>query len=258
MSRKWTVEELEYLEDHWGTLSAEAIGKKLGRTKLGIQTKAQRLNLGAFTLAGDYITLYALIPAIYGENARMCGHTTKLWIEKGLNVKRKKVINTYVKCVKISDFWEFAEKNQSLLDFSNFEENNIGLEPEWVKNKRKADIEERRLLINTPWTDAEDEKLKRMLAADKTLLDAQKELRRTAAAIIFRAKEKGFEGKFRREQSRWTEEEMQMIKSMILRSYGYAVISHRINRSEKSIRGAVAKMTGTEHIDRARERLKNG
>ena len=55
------------------------------------------------------------------------------------------------------DFWKWAEQNQNFLDFSNFEENVLGVEPDWAKRKRKNDIFVKSLIITTPWTNRKEE-----------------------------------------------------------------------------------------------------
>ena len=39
----------------------------------------------------------------------------------------------------MEEWWEWAEKNRDLLDFSIFEEKILGEEPAWAKEKRKHD-----------------------------------------------------------------------------------------------------------------------
>ena len=60
--------------------------------------------------------------------------------------------------------WEWAEANQSFLDFSKFERYALGPEPNWVADKRKRDIKRSMHYLKTPWTPLEDSQLKKYLS----------------------------------------------------------------------------------------------
>lgn len=77
-----------------------------------------------------------------------------------------------------------TDRNKDFLDFSNFEKNALGKEPDWVKDKRKEDKEKSRKYKTTPWTVQEDEKLKYYLKQFKySCMELSKLLMRTEGAI---------------------------------------------------------------------------
>ena len=45
--KKWTREEEEQLAEEWGMYSADAIAKRLGRTRNAVVVRVARLGLGA-------------------------------------------------------------------------------------------------------------------------------------------------------------------------------------------------------------------
>lgn len=181
--QKWTQEEEKYLIENWGMHSVSTIAKKLGRTENAVVVRKCRLGLGAFLESGDYVTWNQLQRAI-GCNS---GSTYKMisWVtNRSFPVHTKRVNNNSFRIVYLDEWWDWAEKNRDLLDFSKFEENVLGLEPDWVKGKRKHDCEKSRKYKKTHWTKAEDEKLRRLLSKGKYTYDElSKMLCRTNGAI---------------------------------------------------------------------------
>ena len=160
----WTEADEMYIEESWGVKSIKIIAKNLGRSEEAVIVKAQRLNCGAFLKAGDYITLQQILTELYGT--RNTGYArTRLIKRYGLPVKTKVVRQRRFLVVNIDEFWSWAEKNKSVLDFSKIEPLCFGKEPEWVKIKRENDKRQSRDVVshNTPWSKNDDDKLRRMI-----------------------------------------------------------------------------------------------
>lgn len=251
----WTENEIAYLEDKWGTISISSIAKNLGRTESSILNKAQRLGLGRFLESGDYITFFQLLGALGYDKS---GYDYKLisWVEnRGFPLKTKIVRNCKFKVVNINDFWKWAEKNKDFLDFSRFEENVLGEEPQWVKTKRRYDIDKNRKYIKTPWTKQEDDKLRKLLKDYKySYDDLSKIMRRTCGAIQRRVcdlniKERPIKAY---NHNKYTMEEMRSINEWVLKGFGYELMSEKIGRSTKALRGFIYRIYGTESLDKAR------
>lgn len=187
LNRNWTKQEEEYLIENWGTFSVATIAKNLGRTENAVVVRKCRLGLGAFLDNGDYITWNQLQIAI-GKGKSGNGYKMISWVKnRDFPIHTKKVNNNSFKIVYLDEWWEWAEKNKDLLDFSKFEENILGEEPEWVKEKRKHDFEKSRKYIMTPWTKTEDDKLKYLVSKQKYSYDElSKMLRRTATVCVRR------------------------------------------------------------------------
>lgn len=262
-SRTWKPEELLYLEENWGKVSIPSMAKRLNRTPTAIKIKAQRLGLGATLLGGDYITLNQLMKAVNGT----CVHTYHLtsWIKnRGLPVHTRRVEKNSFRVVYLDEFWEWAEKNRSFIDFSKMEPLALGLEPDWVAEQRRKDYHTFSLQRKDPWTSAEDayllDLLKKQQYGYKELSEI---LHRSAGAIQRRCTDLGT--KYRpvkadnhSAESLWTEEDYRILADGIRNGDSYTVIGNIIGKSEKAIRGKVYFVYLTERADKVRAMMGNG
>lgn len=251
----WTKEEKEYLSDKWGALSIKTIAKNLGRTENAVIIMVRKLQLGAFLDNGDYITWNQLQREL-GSG----GYTYKeiSWIKnRNFPIHRKRVGTNSFKIVYFDEFWEWAEKNKEILDFSKLEENIFGAEPEWVKEKRKHDFKINRAYKKTPWTKAEDDHLKYLLDQQKySYHELSQTLHRTAGAIQRRICDlKIMDRPIKADNHiKWTNDEIESMKKMIWNGCGYEFLSQKLNKSSKAIRGKIYRMYGTENLDKVREK----
>lgn len=154
--KQWTEKEEAFLQDKWGTVSIKGLSKALGRSENAIIVRAQRLGCGAHLESDVRISLNQFMLALYG-GAQMGGYTSNRLIQNGLPVKWHRVKKNRFRVIDIEDFWKWAEKNKSLLDFSRFDKYTLGAEPDWVDEKRKADFKKLQLhgQHNAAWTKAE-------------------------------------------------------------------------------------------------------
>lgn len=252
--RHWTDEEKEYLAEKYGVISIGQIAKNLDRTESAIINMRRRLKLGRFLENGEYISFNVLLNALgYTHSSYL--YTS--WIKnRKLPVHMKKIHMNSVRVVYLNEFWNWAEKNQDFLDFSRFEENTLGLEPDWVKAKRKHDFETNQRYIKTPWTPAEDAKLIRLVRQYKyTYDDISKELRRTVGGISRRLFDLGIKERPIKADSHimWTAAEKELLINLLKSGYGYELMAEKIGRSTKALRGMVNRMYHTENLDKARE-----
>ena len=87
----WSTNELQYLEDSWGTVSVKGIAKSLNRPVGGVINQVGRQGLGKFLECGEYISTNQLYKALGRPSGS--GYTIKHWIEKQcMPVKYKKKI----------------------------------------------------------------------------------------------------------------------------------------------------------------------
>ena len=117
------------------------------------------MRLGAFLENGEYVTFYLLMSTIIG--GKNPSYQMRRLERDGFPVKHKTVKNSKRKVVYIKDFWKWAEEHQSKFDFKDFEENSLGPEPKWAKEKRINDRAKTKKL--TPWTPEEDKRLIELL-----------------------------------------------------------------------------------------------
>lgn len=263
VGRTWTKEEYEYLENHWGNSSIPSIAKKLNKSVNAIKIKAQRLGLGAVLENGDYVTLNQLMKSLTGTSVHT--YQQKSWIEnRGMPVHYKRVENNTFRVVYIDEFWEWAEKNRSFIDFSKMEPLSLGKEPDWVGGQRKKDFEACSLQRKDPWTPYEDDRLRHLLKQQKYgYSEIATMLCRTEGAIQRRCtnlgiKERPIKADNRGKSAAWTNEMYGVIADGIRNGDHYSAIAQRIGKSEKAVRGKVYTKYLTENADKVREMIGDG
>jgi hypothetical protein len=246
---KWTQEEEYYLQDKWGEVSIKGIAKTLGRSENAIIVRAQRMGLGAHLHADSRVTANQLMKAVYGGK-QQGGWTMNRWIENGLPIKKHLVKNSRFKVIDIDDFWKWAEQNKDIVNFSQMEENVLGKEPEWVKQKRRIDIREK--FKKTPWTPTEDKKLIQLLDKyEYTYDDLCKALNRTEGAIKRRIITLGLTQRPIRNYDRhWTEEETEKLLVMKSKGHCWEEIGRELNRSGSAVRGKYERLQNPEYCKR--------
>ena len=144
INRNWTKKEESYLIENWGTISVKTMAKNLRRSENAILVRKCRLGLGAFLENGEYITWNQLQVAL-GKERSGSGYKMISWVQnRNFPIHTKRVNDNSFKIVYLDEWWEWAEKNMDLLDFSKFEENIIGEEPAWGIEKRQHDFEKSR------------------------------------------------------------------------------------------------------------------
>lgn len=261
MNRKgipnWTPEEVEYLKTAWGTTSFEGMARTLNRSVYGVRLKASKLGLGRFLNHGEYVTLNQLYRALFGRNVST--YVLKSWIQdRGMPIHYKKRSNkSRVRIVYLDEFWEWAAKHRSFLDFSQMEEYALGWEPDWVADQRSKDFRKRLSHRTDPWTPLEDQRLRNLLAQNRfTWPEMSKELGRSEGAIARRIRDLKIEGRPIRANPHtgyWTPEVIEILKAGILNGDPYSLIGQKIGKSEKAVRGYVYRIWNTEVADKVRK-----
>nr|DAQ22509.1 MAG TPA: DNA-binding protein [Caudoviricetes sp.] len=262
MRRNWTTEEVEYLTSAWGNVSVKNITKHLSRSVYSVLNKVNKLKLGTFLSCGErYVTLSYLSEAVYG-NQSSGGYIKISWAQnRGLPLHTICRQKEKFEVVYIDEFWEWAYKNQSFLNFSKFEKYYLGVEPDWVDKKRRADIRHSHKFITSPWTAVEDERLKKFLAEHKySYRELSILLNRTEGAIQRRILDLGIKERPVKANNhiKWTAEEFKKLGEMIKSGYKYEEMSDVLDKSAKAIRGRVFDYYLTERLDKVRAYIGNG
>lgn len=249
-NKSWSSQDIAYLQDQWGQTSIKRMAKVLGRSEGAVTLKASRLGLGAHLAGDSRISLNQLLYAIYGSTNGQA-HIRSRLIQNGLPVKWHTVRKNRFRVIDIEDFWKWAEKNKSLLDFSRLEKYSLGAEPDWVDIKRKADFDktQRQGRHNTAWTSAEDARLRRML--DKgiyTYTDLAKELRHSEGAVKRRIKDLGIQiHPVKNKPKAWTNDEVETLCRMVDQGYDYSQIADVLRRSALATRGKYERLQNPEY-----------
>ncbi|WP_195989633.1 hypothetical protein [Clostridium sp. D53t1_180928_C8] len=238
MSGKWwTTEEINYLEDSWGNKSIPAISKNLNRTINAVRSKAIKLGLGEHLDSGNYITFNQLIKALGYNNS----YTWFLdrYIKYGCPIKTKKKLNHAYKVINIDEFWEWAEKNKEIVKFNKLEENSLGKEPMWVKEKRILDKNNLKIINNNrAWGKEEDNLLiSKVKSYRYTLSDLAKDFGRTEPAIKKRLQKLNcpYRPVPRNNKEGWTREQNNKLKELFLKGYSSDYIAKKLNKSEFTV-----------------------
>ena len=259
-NKNWTKDEKDYLQEKWGVISITSLSQHLGRSESGIVNMARRLRLGPFLQNGEYITFNELHKAIKGSAVN--SYNMVSWIKnRGFPVKMKKVGNSRFRVVYLEDFWKWAEKNRNFIDFTKMEPNILGQEPAWVKEMRKKQFAVKWQYKTTPWTAEEDMQLKFLINQYKYTVDEiSRKMQRTCGAVQRRCCDLKLMGRPVKadNHNNWTDEELDILCSLIKERAPYEFIADAINRSTKALRGLVYRMYLTENIDKAAEIIGNG
>ena len=262
--KKWTKAEENYLEEHWGNTSLKTIAKNLGRSESAVIVRIQRLGLGPGLQNCDRLSWNQFIIALQGSNyggvyikKRLiaAGFPVHAQIIRGQNKARFTTVD-------VDEFWKFAEKNKDLFDFSRLEPYAFGPEPEWAKLKRRLDAERLRRghAHNDAWTEAEDDKLRRLLKEHRYTYDELAEkLRRSEGAIKRRICTLGIRDRpLRRESRSWTEAEEKKLVEMRSQGYGWDNIAAELHRTALCVRGKYERLLNPEYSKRVYRNAREG
>ncbi|MCI8575816.1 MAG: helix-turn-helix domain-containing protein [Bacilli bacterium] len=179
-SKIWSVEEKLELKELWGTMSFKSIAKRLNRTEDAIRQKGYKMNLGnPFAANGLYLKISDVSRELDVDQLRI----RRSWIAKGLKVHAVKFKEKSILGIKIDELFSFLEVNQDLFDASKLEENILGEEPKWLKEKRKRDYQNPPIKKFRRWTDEERCILRLLLAQGKTHAEIGKRLNRKTKSV---------------------------------------------------------------------------
>ena len=263
MAKNWSKADEEYLMEKWGQLSIPTIAKNIGRSVNAVKVRVSRLGLGPALMAGDYITLNQLLVTMGSTGGN--GYKMKSWVEnRGLPVHTKKVDKCSFRVVFLDEFWEWAEKHRSFIDFSKMEPLILGEEPSWVAEQRKKDFQSFAIQRKDPWTSAEDSRLALLLKQHKYgYAELSDMLHRSAGAIQRRCtdlglKERPVKAENHGKEAAWTEADFAALADGIRNGDSYTVIGNRLGKSEKAIRGKIYFVYLTESADKIRAMMGDG
>ncbi|MCQ4735186.1 hypothetical protein [Anaerotruncus colihominis] len=256
--KRWTPEDEVILCECWGTMTVAGLCKKLNRSKNAVMMKVNRLGLPPYLESGEYITMRQLILAL-GYSGSSDSYKIKSWIQnRGFPVRNKRHTKKVVRVVFLDEFWKWAEKNRSFLDFSKMEPLALGAEPEWVAEQRRKDFQAFAIQRKDPWTPEEDGRLKILVEQQRYgYAELSEMLRRSAGAIQRRCTDLSLKARPVKADNHgstatWTKEDFDKLADGIRRGDSYTLIGKAIGKSEKAVRGKVYFVYLTESQDRVR------
>ena len=234
--RKWTKEEETMLSDLWGTKSIEVIAKTMKRTVFSLKVKAVRMGLGPMVRNNyDLITVSDMCDLLNVTRDRI----TNTWINLGLNLKKKRLTNNmsyYV--ITWNDLMDFLEKNQNEWDSRCVEKNMLGTEPDWLKEKRKRDIEENPLWYRKS-TEDEKKQVENLFKSGKDYLGIAEIINRSEWSVANLLRKMGYSYML---PQFWKGKELKYLKENY-KDMTYSEIAEELGRTTKAI-GAKAEELG--------------
>lgn len=227
--KKWSNEEIDYLIEMYGRFKLPTIAKKLRRSVYAVEVKAYRIGLGGSLDAQDSVSK---------EQIRSVCNVTTYMVNKWINtygLKSIKKVTSKEKAfclIKIDDFWDFAFKNNEIIDFSKIEKNILGLEPDWVDTFRKRDFKKKVSLHGKKWTKSEVEEAKRLFKKGLSYKEIAVRINRSYNGVRTKLERLGYKTKT---SLPWREEEIVILKDMVKKGYIDALIGEEIGRPRISI-----------------------
>ena len=247
--KKWTENEISYLEGRWGAVSIPAIANKLGRTVTSVKNKAVDIGLSRHIHNSINITFFQFCKAIGKGNSY--SHIKDRWCRLGFPLHYQKSISRRYAMVDIDEFWEWAEKHKDVVDFHSIPEGVFGAEPDWVREARHASYLEKVTNV-TPWSKTDDDKLIYLLKQYRyTYNDLCVRLNRTEGAIKRRITTLGLIYRPVRNYTRhWQDEEVVTLLKMRAAGYGWEDIGRALKRSGSAVRGKYERLQNPEYCKR--------
>ncbi|QCR33145.1 hypothetical protein [Lysinibacillus sp. SGAir0095] len=177
MGKRWSEEELEFIEKHWGNKSISDISKHLNRTYGAVLTKSERMNLGGATIATGAFTANQLAVAT-GVDHR----TVRRWLKRGLPYKKIILTKKEMYFIKAENFWKWAKDRQHI-DFRKIQRGVLIPEPNWLSDKINQQVINTTHRHNKPWSQVEDATLNHLLVKGKTYKQIGSTMGRTGKSI---------------------------------------------------------------------------
>lgn len=233
--RKWTPEEENILKDLWGVKTIDYIAKKLKRTVFSLKVKAVRLGLGPM-IRNNYelITISDIADLLNVSRDRI----TSTWVKLGLKVKQTKLTQTMAYyTVTWEDLMEFLEANQSEWDSRYLEKNMLGLEPEWLEQKRKRDKEENPVWYRK-WTEDEIQLAKSLFLEGKNYEEIANIIERSESAVASILRKQGYSYML---PQFWKGKELKFLKENY-QDMEYQKIAEELGRTTKSVTAKAEEM----------------
>ena len=242
----WSSEDDNYLREHWGDRGGvQSIASAIGRSVSAVRVRAARLGLGPYINGGVLVSFNVLYQIIVGADI-VGGYqwTKERWKSLGLHYRFVRSINNRFCMVDVEEFWRWSKKHQDILDFSRFEENALGKEPKWVKEKRRIDTENRRIqqMKKCPWSHEEVALLRDMLEHGATYQELERALLRSSGAIRRKIYDLYLPKPKRSKQVEWTDDDMRTLVRMVNQGYSQDYCAKQMNRSCQAIRGRIDRL----------------
>lgn len=153
----WSDDELEYIQEVWGEKTIPEIAKKIGRTVNSVKVKAYRIGLTGQKWYGEMMSARKVSELLGVDVHTVCDY----WIPKcGLKGKAKRLGNSRktTTIIMFEDLLKWLKAHQELWDSRRVELLALGMEYDWLVEKRKIDAQKPARTAQK-WTPEEDQRL---------------------------------------------------------------------------------------------------
>lgn len=178
----WTDDDIAYLEAKAGAVPMSTLTKKLQRTEGAIRSKCCKEGI---PIVRNNIYLQ------FSDVARLMGVDNKtVWRWADIHNMPNKRLNLNFKdrpYVEFDELVKWLEKNQDKWFTDNLEMYALGKENEWLKEKRRKDLNRKDKKNKKRWTDAECMRVYTLLQAGKTWEQIAEDLQRAPNAKTIQA-----------------------------------------------------------------------
>lgn len=171
--KRWTEDEIEFLESMLGTHTVKTIAKMLGRSFDAVNIKLNRIGLSGFVKSTDRFTINQIC-SIFRVSWRT---VDKKWKDHGLRILRK----GNFKVVSQDDLIKFLKNNQDIWNAANMSDDWILSQYDWFVEKKKADTK-----TQYHWTSYEVSKLNYLRGKGYSCREIAERLGRTEASVKYK------------------------------------------------------------------------
>lgn len=137
-NQRWTKEEDDYLIRKWGLMSRVNIASNLDRSPEGVRMRAYHLGLLKANDNQDMLVKTNVCQILGYRTHSVNTVLTGAPFKKVVTGNKRKV-----NMIRHEDLMEWLRTHQDKFDASRIEEYALGVEPEWLREKRRVDIDAR-------------------------------------------------------------------------------------------------------------------
>ncbi len=226
-SKVWTKEEEDLLAELWGTRILDTLAKKFNRTPRAIVVKAEKMGLGPMIKNnGDLMTVRDIMDLLNVSYERI----TRTWVKYGLNLKKKKVTkHKFYYAINLDELILFLKNNQNLWNSKYLEKNILGIEPDWLKEKRKKDYLEEKEEYRR-WTDEEIKLAVELFKIKKSYKEIAARLNRSEVSVATIIRNQGYSYRL---PKYWTGKELKYLKDNY-ENMSYKEIAQELGRTTRA------------------------
>jgi excisionase family DNA binding protein len=175
-NKDWTPEQDEILEDNYGLRNLSWIAKKVGKTEIATRKRIKKI------LKLDPDSYYIQLVEV-ARQLKVPRSTIYRWAENE-GLPHKKIVLSFEReryFVDMEKVWKWLKEHPNKWNAARLEDFGLGFEPDWVKEKRRADM----AVINQgkKWKNADKEKAWVMWAAGKSYKDIAEYFKRTEYSL---------------------------------------------------------------------------